>query len=196
VDIGKSEDVDEYTNRLHGTYYEHVKDDENKTDDDETIKIVDLPEHSDKQIQFKGYAEEAQIKPTPIKLSAKSLQVEWTVQSETPITIFRVQYMASNGSDWSEVGVTATKLPNEAWYGKADLLNLYPNTQYMVRVSSLNGEGYSKFSDSQLFTTSNKVSGHVKQEQISASSSPDISVSSLLCLVSLSSAVISREVFR
>jgi len=139
-----------------------------------------------------AYAEEAQIKPTPVNLSSKSLEVEWTAHSETPITIFRVQFMANNASDWSEVDVTATKLANEEWYGKADLLNLHPSTQYMVRVSSLNTEGYSKFSDAQMFTTSNK--GQVKQDKITASSSPTISVSSLLCLVSLSSALISSEV--
>jgi len=189
-----SEDVDEYKN-IQGTYYEHIKEDGNKSDDDETIKIVEsIDEMVDKNKQKKlpAYAEEAQIKPTPVNLSSKSLEVEWTAHSETPITIFRVQFMANNASDWSEVDVTSTKLANEEWYGKADLLNLHPNTQYMVRVSSLNTEGYSKFSDTQMFTTSNK--GQVKQDKITASSSPTISVSSLLCLVSLSSALISSEV--
>merc|ERR1719430_2455043 len=189
-----SQDVDEYKN-IQGTYYEHIKEDGNKSDDDETIKIVEsIDEMVDKNKQKKlpAYAEEAQIKPTPVNLSSTSLEVEWTAHSETPITIFRVQFMANNASDWSEVDVTGTKLANEEWYGKADLLNLHPNTQYMVRVSSLNTEGYSKFSDAQMFTTSNK--GQVKQDKITARSSPTISVSSLLCLVSLSSALISSEV--
>jgi len=140
-----------------------------------------------------AYAEEAQILKTPLKSSPRSLQIEWTARSETPITIFRVQFMANDSNDWSEVDVTASKLDNEDWYGKADLLNLRPNTQYMVKVSSMNTEGYSQFSDVQLFTTPEK--GQVKQEAISSSPSTRISVTSLLCFIPLISSLISTHVF-
>ena len=40
-----------------------------------------------------GYADEAQIREIPLKSSPQSLQIEWTAQSETPITIFRLQFM-------------------------------------------------------------------------------------------------------
>ena len=40
-----------------------------------------------------GYADEAQIWEIPLKSSPRSLQIEWTAQSETPITIFRLQFM-------------------------------------------------------------------------------------------------------
>ena len=39
------------------------------------------------------------------------------------------------------------------WYGQAQLQRLKPNTQYMVQVSSLNNEGYSKFSSITFFST-------------------------------------------
>ena len=62
-------------------------------------------------------------------------------------------FQAHDSTDWSEVDVTATKLENADWYGKADLMNLQPSTEYMVKVSSMNTEGYSQFSGIQLFTT-------------------------------------------
>ena len=39
------------------------------------------------------------------------------------------------------------------WYGRASLEQLRPGSQYMVQVSSLNQEGYSKFSPVTFFTT-------------------------------------------
>ena len=62
-------------------------------------------------------------------------------------------FQANDSTDWSEVDVTASKLDNNDWYGKANLMNLHPNTQYIVKVSSMNTEGYSQFSDVQHFTT-------------------------------------------
>lgn len=140
-----------------------------------------------------GYAEEAQIQKSPLKSSPQSLQIEWTAQSETPITIFRVQFMANDSTDWSEVDVTASKLENDDWYGKANLMNLQPNTEYMVKVSSMNNEGYSQFSGVQLFATPAK--GQVKQEAISSSSSAQITVNLLLYLIPLMSSLISGKVF-
>jgi len=140
-----------------------------------------------------AYAEEAQILKTPLKSSPHSLQIEWTAQSETPITIFRVQFMANDSTDWSEVDVTASKLDNDDWYGKADLVNLQPDTEYMVKVSSMNTEGYSQFSGIQLFTTPAK--GRVKQEAISSSPSAKISVNLLLFFLPLISSLISSKVF-
>ena len=65
-----------------------------------------------------------------------------------------ITLQAVDGRDWSEVDVTSTQLaPGSVWYGKADLENLRPNTQYMVQVSSLNNEGYSKFSEISIFAT-------------------------------------------
>merc|ERR1719419_1655192 len=39
-----------------------------------------------------GHAKEAVINMTPLNVSPHSLQVEWTAESETPITLFRVQF--------------------------------------------------------------------------------------------------------
>ena len=56
--------------------------------------------------------------------------------------------------DWSEVEVVATKQDNNDWYGKTDLINLTPHTQYRVKVASRNNQGYNKFSREHIFTTS------------------------------------------
>ena len=65
-----------------------------------------------------------------------------------------ITLQAVDGQDWREVDVTSTQLASSSsWYGKADLENLRPNTQYMVQVSSLNNEGYSKFSEISIFST-------------------------------------------
>jgi len=140
-----------------------------------------------------AYADEAQIRKMPLKASPQSLQIEWTARSETPITIFRVQFMANDSHDWSEVDVTASKLDSGEWHGKADLLNLLPNTKYMVKVSSMNTEGYSQFSDVQFFTTPER--GPVKKEAISSSPSTQISVTSFLCFIPLLSSLISNQMF-
>ena len=44
-------------------------------------------------VYISAYAEEAQINPTPLTTTPWLLQIEWTAKSETPITIFRAQFM-------------------------------------------------------------------------------------------------------
>ena len=78
--------------------------------------------------------------------------------------------------------MTSTQLTSGVWYGKAELDTLRPSTQYMVQVrigdgdintfediskyghcpqvSSLNNEGYSKFSEVTFFTTSKEGNGN------------------------------------
>jgi len=140
-----------------------------------------------------AYAEEAQIRNIPLKSSPESLQIEWTARSETPITIFRLQFMANTMIDWREVDVTATRLDNGDWYGKADLANLQSETEYRVKVASLNTEGYSPFSKIHTFTTPS--AGLVKQKAVSSSSSSKLSAMSSLCLVTLILSLISSDVY-
>lgn len=140
-----------------------------------------------------GYADEAQIYKIPLKSSPQSLQIEWTAESETPITIFRLQFMSDSMPDWSEVEVVATKQDNNDWYGKTDLINLTPHTQYRVKVASRNNEGYNKFSKEHIFTTPR--AGPVKQKAVSLSSSSKFSVTSLLCLICFISILISSDEF-
>jgi len=140
-----------------------------------------------------GYANEAQIHKIPLKSSPQSLQIEWTAESETPITIFRLQFMSDSMPDWSEVEVVATKQDNNDWYGKTDLINLTPHTQYRVKVASRNNEGYNKFSKEHIFTTPR--AGPVKQKAVSLSSSSKFSVTSLLCLICFTSILISSDEF-
>jgi len=113
-----------------------------------------------KSLHVSAYADEAEINPVPVSATPWLLQIEWTAKSETPITIFRVQFMAVDSLDWSEVDVTSTQLRSSpgtgVWHGTAELENLSPNTQYMVQVSSLNREGYSKFSGIKFFSTPRK----------------------------------------
>ena len=97
-------------------------------------------------------------------------------------------FQAVDADDWSEVDVTSTQLTSGVWYGKAELDTLRPSTQYMVQVrggdthacgdiskyghcpqvSSLNNEGYSKFSEVTFFTTSKEGNrnGNVTYSQI------------------------------
>ena len=56
-------------------------------------------------------------------------------------------------TDWSEVEAMATKQDNDNWYGRADLINLVPGTDYRVKVASKNTEGYNKFSRAHTFAT-------------------------------------------
>jgi len=93
------------------------------------------------------------IRSEPVMAAPHTLEVEWTARSDTPVTIFRAQFMAGGERDWREVDVTASRLDSGAWHGRALLPGLQPNTGYQVRVSSLNSEGYSKFSRPVNFTT-------------------------------------------
>ena len=45
-----------------------------------------------------AYADEAHINPVPLAETPWLLQIEWTAKSETPITIFRVQFMVRRGN--------------------------------------------------------------------------------------------------
>ena len=75
---------------------------------------------------------------------------------------------AIDATDWSEVGVTSSQLSTGQWYGRASLEELRASSQYMVKVSSLNTEGYSKFSPVTFFTT--PIQGNMATILLSASS--------------------------
>ena len=49
---------------------------------------------------FPAYADEARINPSPLTATPWLLQIEWTAKSETPITIFRVQFMVRERNDY------------------------------------------------------------------------------------------------
>lgn len=104
-------------------------------------------ENIEEQEQYKGYAEKAKLSKVPLRSSSKLLQIEWTAHSETPIKLFRVQFMAADDPDWSEVNVESTNLEGDDWYGRTELVNLQPDSEYRVRVASENAEGSSQFSD-------------------------------------------------
>jgi len=143
-----------------------------------------------KSLQVSAYAEEAQINPVPLAVTPWLVQIEWTAKSETPITIFRVQFMAVDAEDWSEVDVTSTQLTSGVWYGKAELDTLRPSTQYMVQVSSLNNEGYSKFSEVTFFTTS-KEENYTKEAISTGSPASCNFMSGVLSLMTIIVLVIS-----
>ena len=54
---------------------------------------------------------------------------------------------AADDPDWSEVNVESTNLEGDDWYGRTELVNLQPDSEYRVRVASENAEGSSQFSD-------------------------------------------------
>jgi len=140
-----------------------------------------------------SYAEEAKIAENPLKSSPESLQIEWTARSETPITIFRLQFMSDDMTDWSEVEAMATKQDNDDWYGRADLINLVPGTDYRVKVASKNTEGYNKFSRAHTFATPSI--GAVKQKAISSSPSSKTSLTLSIWLLILMACFNYSDVF-
>ena len=71
-----------------------------------------------------------------------------------------IALQAIDAADWSEVGVSSSQLSSGQWYGRASLEQLRPSSQYMVQVSSLNQEGYSKFSPVTFFTTPIEGNSH------------------------------------
>lgn len=100
-----------------------------------------------------AHAREAVINRTPLDASPHSLQVEWTAESETPITLFRVQFMKETDSDWSEIGVEPANISAPFWHGEVFLTSLDPATDYVVKVASENSEGFGPFSANATFTT-------------------------------------------
>jgi len=122
-----------------------------------------------------------------VEATPQFLQIEWTAKSETPITIFRVQFMAVDERDWREVDVTSSQSSRQraVWYGQARLQKLKPNTQYMVQVSSLNNEGYSKFSSVTFFSTPRKESYQSEARSTSTNFSTRSSFNLFISLLSL-----------
>jgi len=147
-----------------------------------------------KYSQLSAYAEEAKFTDNPLKSSPHSLQLEWTARSVTPITIFRLQFMSDDMADWSEVEALVTKQDNDDWYGKADLINLAPATEYRVQVASKNLEGYNKFSRVHTFTTLRQEP--MKQSAISLGSSSHNSGTLSIFLLALISCLTYIDVFR
>ena len=56
-------------------------------------KKIKIQFHIHVVLLLSAYADEAQINPVPVEATPQFLQIEWTAKSETPITIFRVQFM-------------------------------------------------------------------------------------------------------
>ena len=113
-------------------------------------------------------------------------------------------------TDWSEVEAMATKQDNDDWYGRADLINLVPGTDYRVKVASKNTEGYNKFSRANTFVTpsignvyfvyKNFIdiffhSGAVKQKAISSSPSSKTSLTLSIWLLILMACFNYSDVF-
>jgi len=131
---------------------------ENQSHELEEVHFFNLL-HSEEKAQTErfqyeiGHAKEAVINMTPLNVSPHSLQVEWTAESETPITLFRVQFMKETDSDWTEIGVEPANISAPFWHGEVFLTSLDPATEYVVKVASENSEGYGPFSANATFTT-------------------------------------------
>jgi hypothetical protein len=84
--------------------------------------------------------------------------LEWVTESISPITNFKLQYRLdentyyntiniNDNSAWTEVPIVPPQNNGDHFYsGKFTISNLYPATRYLVRVSSKNDYGYSKYS--------------------------------------------------
>lgn len=131
---------------------------ENQSQELEELPLFNLLHSEDEsqtgRVQYEiAHAKEAVINRTPLNASPHSLQIEWTAESETPITLFRVQFMKETDSDWSEIGVKPANISAPFWHGEVFLTSLDPATEYVVKVASENSEGYGPFSAIATFTT-------------------------------------------
>jgi len=114
-----------------------------------------------RSIDVSAYADEAVLSPSPLSSSPGSLTIAWSARSPSPVTVWRVQFRPVLGGDWGEVDVGASSEGGEVWGGSAQLLGLRPNTQYEVKISGRNTEGYSQFSSPVTYSTPSQ--GAVRQ---------------------------------
>jgi len=114
-----------------------------------------------RSIDVSAYADEAVLSPSPLSSSPGSLTIAWSARSPSPVTVWRVQFRPLLGGDWGEVDVGATSEGGEVWGGLAQLHGLRPATQYEVKISGRNSEGYSQFSRPVTYATPSQ--GTVRQ---------------------------------
>ena len=102
-----------------------------------------------------GKAEPADITSEPKGTEYDRFHLDWTAESYSPISKFRVEFKAVGEENWRSDETTAIKLPHEekTFQGSYVIPRLRPATVYMARVSSQNMYGYSNPSQVFKFAT-------------------------------------------
>ena len=111
-----------------------------------------------------GLAGDVAFKSDPKGSVFDRYQLEWTAQSTTPITHFKVQWRpadksASSSSSaasnqlWMERELRAVNLQRQFYAGDFTIPSLRPATVYLARVASKNAYGYNEFGEIFKFAT-------------------------------------------
>ncbi len=122
-------------------------------------------------ICISGLAGDVAFKSDPKGPLFDRYQLEWTAQSTTPITHFRVQWRPADKSQsassasqhqssnmlWMERELSASNLQRQSYAGDFAIPSLRPATVYVARVASKNAYGYNEFG--QVFKFATKGAG-------------------------------------
>ena len=116
-------------------------------------------------ILFAGQAKEAIILSPSESLSQNSYNLEWTVQSKSPISLFEVAVRKAGDDAWKIQEVTVdipevSDSEDELGDWSLDLTGLEPSSLYQVRVASRNRFGLSQ--PGHVFTFATKAAGKSK----------------------------------
>jgi len=118
-----------------------------------TCKAVNEFGEDEKTTEVSGRAGAANIKSDPKGLDYDKFTLEWSAESRSPITHFKIQYRQDGGLEWQEAEVEAQELDQTFFAGSYNIGYLTPATVYEARVSSKNHYGYNDFGDSFKFAT-------------------------------------------
>eukprot|EP00094_Tigriopus_californicus_P013085 TCALIF_12654-PA protein Name:"Similar to Ama Protein amalgam (Drosophila melanogaster)" AED:0.21 eAED:0.21 QI:0/0/0/0.42/0.5/0.57/7/0/498 len=105
------------------------------------------------RFHFAGKANDVNFKSDPKGPNYDQYALEWTAQSSTPITHFKVQYKAETDVQWTEAEIEAVNVDREFYAGGYTLPQLRPATVYMTRVASQNSYGYNDYGEIFKFAT-------------------------------------------
>jgi len=132
---------------------------------------------SQKTTEVSGKATPAVMKSEPKGREHNRFHLEWTAESFSPITKFKVEFKGVGEEVWKSDETTAIKLPHEenTFTGSYVIPRLRPASIYYARVSSQNTYGYSNPSQVFKFATKganpvqNKITGNTASAPLATS---------------------------
>ncbi|XP_059095188.1 lachesin-like isoform X2 [Tigriopus californicus] len=124
---------------------------------DYTCQAKNLHGEAEKTTRVSGKANDVNFKSDPKGPNYDQYALEWTAQSSTPITHFKVQYKAETDVQWTEAEIEAVNVDREFYAGGYTLPQLRPATVYMTRVASQNSYGYNDYGEIFKFATKDPV---------------------------------------
>lgn len=119
---------------------------------------------SQKTTEVSGKAAPANMLSDPKGTEYNRFHLEWTAESFSPITKFKVEFKEVGEEKWKSDETTAIKLPHQenTFTGSYVIPRLVPAKVYYARVSSQNTYGYS--SPSQVFKFATKGANPVQKK--------------------------------